>query len=58
MLFKLINVSITCQSTINNALRKHLNIIVIAYLDDILIFFKTLKKHKEHVKIILKCLNK
>ena len=32
----------------------HLNKFVIAYLNDILIFFKTEKKHEKHVKKILK----
>ena len=56
MLFELINVSTTCQEMINDALREHLNVFVIAYLDDILIYSKTLKKHKQNVKIMLQCL--
>ena len=42
---------------INNALRKHLNIFVVAYLNDILIYSKNLKKYKKYVKTILRCLN-
>ena len=45
MLFRLINVSITCQEMINNALREHLNIFIITYLNNILIFSKTYKEH-------------
>ena len=56
MLFGLINASTTCQEMINDALREHLNVFVIAYLDDILIYFKTLKKHEQHVKTMLRCL--
>ena len=56
MSFELINVSTTCQEMINDALREHLNVFVIAYFDDILMYFKTLKKHKQHVKIMLQCL--
>ena len=57
MLFEFINISVICQEMINNALCKHLNIFVITYLNNILIFFKTMKKHVNYVKIILKCLN-
>ena len=56
MSFELINASTICQEMINDALREHLNVFVIAYLDDILIYFKTLKEHKQHVKIVLQCL--
>ena len=41
---------------INDALREHLNVFVIAYLDDILIYFKTLMKHQQHVRKVLQCL--
>ncbi len=34
-------------------LREHLNTYVIAYLDDILIYSKSLKEHREHVRSIL-----
>ena len=40
----------------NNILRKHLDIFVIAYLDDIFIYFKTEEKHIKHVDIVLKLL--
>ena len=43
---------------INDDLRKYLNIFVIAYLNDILIYLKTLKQHVNHVKKILTCLKK
>jgi hypothetical protein len=35
-------------------LRKYLDVFVIVYLDDILIFFKTEKKYKEYIKKILR----
>ena len=57
MSFELTNVSIICQSAINDALREYLNIIVIIYFDDILIFFKTMKIYKKYVKVVLKYLN-
>ena len=56
MSFELINASTTCQEMINDALREHLNVFVIAYFDDILIYFKTLRKHEQHVRTMLRCL--
>ena len=56
MSFELINASTICQEMINDALREHLNVFVIAYLDDILIYFKTLLKHKQYVRAMLQCL--
>ena len=38
MLFRLTNAPATCQALINNILRAHLDITVIAYLDNILIY--------------------
>ena len=58
MSFEFINALTICQEIINDALREHLNVFVIAYFDDILIYFKTLSKHKQHVKKVLKCLKK
>ena len=43
---------------INNALQKYLNIFIIAYLDDILVFFKTMKEHVNHIERVLEQLNK
>ena len=56
MSFELTNVSTICQEMINDALREYLDVFVIAYLDDILIYFKTLIEHKQHVRKILQCL--
>ena len=58
MSFKLTNALTTCQDLINNTLQQYLNIFVIAYLNDILMYSKTLKKHIKHVRLILKCLRK
>ena len=54
MSFKLTNVSATFQELINHVLYDHLDEFVIAYLNDILIFFKTEKEHEKHVKKVLK----
>ena len=56
MSFELTNASATCQKLINNILREHLDIFVIAYLNDILIYFKTKEEHIKHVNIILELL--
>ena len=58
MSFEFINVSTTCQKMINDALKKYLNVFVIVYLNDILVFFKTMKEHVKYVNTILNCLNK
>jgi hypothetical protein len=58
MSFELINVLTTCQKMINDALRQYLNIFVIAYLNDIMIYLIMLKKHVQHVSQMLKCLNR
>jgi hypothetical protein len=58
MFFEFTNVSTSCQKLINNALKKHLNIFVIAYLNDILIYSKNLTKHTQHVKKILNCFDR
>ncbi len=57
MPFGLINASTTCQEVINDALRQYLDIFVIAYLDDIMIYSTTLKEHVQHVSQVLECLD-
>jgi hypothetical protein len=57
MSFEFTNVSTSCQELINNALREHLDIFVIAYLNDILIYSKNLEEHIQHVKKMLNCLD-
>ncbi len=52
--FKLTNESIFFQQYINNILWNFLNDFCQVYLDDILIYSKTRKKHKDHVKLVLK----
>ena len=54
MSFELTNVSTTFQKIINEILRKYLNVFVIAYLNDILIYFNTKKEHEQHVRKVLK----
>ena len=54
MPFGLTNAPASFQRFINEVCREHLNIFVIAYLDDILIFSKTLEEHVQHIREILK----
>ncbi len=51
--FELTNNLISFQQYMNNVLWNFLNDFCQAYLDDILIYSKTQKKHKQHVKMIL-----
>ncbi len=56
LLFELINDSISFQQYINNVLWNFLNDFCQVYLDDILIYSKTQQEHRQHVKMILNCL--
>ena len=58
ILFKLINILAMFQTYINNVLREHLNMFVIIYLDNILVYSKNEKDHKKHVRQILNALKK
>ncbi|KAF4482546.1 Transposon Tf2-9 polyprotein [Colletotrichum fructicola Nara gc5] len=56
MPFGLTNAPATFQNMINQVLRKYVDICVVVYLDDILIFSPTLEKHKEEVHHVLQAL--
>ena len=56
MFFKLINAPASCQILINNILKKILDVSIIIYFDDILIFLKTKKKNIKYIKKILTAL--
>ncbi len=51
--FELTNESIFFQQYMNNILWDFLNDFCQVYLDDILIYSKMRKKHKDHVKLVL-----
>ncbi len=53
LLFKLTNESISFQQYMNDVLWNFLNNFCQVYLDDILIYSKTKKKYKDHVKLVL-----
>ena len=58
MSFELKNASTTFQTIISKILQKYLKNFVITYLNDIAVYSNTLKKHKLHVKKVLKTLQK
>ena len=57
MSFGLKNAPTTFQWLINNMVRKYLDKFVITYLNDILIYSDTLKKHQQHVPKVLEKLS-
>ena len=56
MSFEFVNAPATFQIYINCIFAEHMNSICVVYLDDILIYFQSLKKHKHHIHKILKWL--
>ena len=57
MPFRLTKALATFQELINNVLRPYLDIFVIAYLDDILIYLENKEQHTKHVKQVLRALD-
>ncbi len=53
MPFGLCNAPATFQRLLNNIIRPLLDDFVVIYLDDVLIYSKSLKEHKEHVHKVL-----
>jgi hypothetical protein len=53
MLFGLTNAPATFQAYINNVLRKYLNVFVVVYLDDILVYLKTYDDHVRDIRKVL-----
>ena len=58
MLFGLTNAPARFQSYINEVLRPYLDITVIVYLDDVLVFLRNLSQYEKHVREVLKALIK
>ncbi len=56
MPFGLTNAPAAFQKMIDNVLRQYLDVFVVAYLDDILIFSETEEQHERHVHLVLKAL--
>ena len=57
MPFGLTNAPATFQELINNVLRAHLDIFIVAYLDNILVYSKKEEDYVKHVYIVLRCLD-
>jgi hypothetical protein len=53
MFFELANSSITFQVYINKTMHFYLNLFVLMYINDLLMFFSFIEKHIEHVKLML-----
>jgi hypothetical protein len=53
MFFELANSSITFQAYINKTMHSYLNLFVLIYINDLLMFFSFIEKHIEHVKLML-----
>ena len=58
MLFRLTNALAVWQALVNNVLQGYLDIIVVAYLNNILVFSKILEEYKVYVQQVLDCLAK
>ena len=58
MSFELTNAPAIFQTYINNVLREHLDVFVMIYLDDILVYSKNEADHKVHVRKVLTTLKK
>jgi hypothetical protein len=56
MPFGLANTPATFQSYINATLWPYLDVFVIAYLDDIVVYSNMVEEHREHVRTVLKAL--
>src|SRR5205809_4297740 len=54
--FDLINILIIFQVYINHALHDLVDDFCIVYLDNILVFLKSKKKHYQHLQLIIECL--
>src|SRR6266540_2942450 len=55
-LLGLCNVPAIFQRLMNQVLRKYLRKFILVYLDDIIIYSKIFKEHKEHVRIVFEAL--
>jgi len=58
MLFGLTNAPVAFQQFMNDIFSNLLDVYVVIYLDDILIYLNNMSEHHRHVKEVLKCLYK
>jgi hypothetical protein len=53
MFFELANSSITFQAYINKTMHSYLNLFILMYINDLLMFFSFIEKHIKYVKLML-----
>ncbi|TWW62587.1 Retrovirus-related Pol polyprotein from transposon 17.6 [Takifugu flavidus] len=53
MPFGLSNAPAVFQELVNDVLRDMINVFVVVYLDDILVFSRTMEEHHQHVRLVL-----
>ncbi len=53
MLFELVNVPAIFQKLMNNILRDYLKKFCLMYLNNIIIYLKSLKDHKQYIRKVL-----
>ena len=58
MLFRLTNTLVLFLELMNNILRAYIDILVVVYLDNILIYSKNREDYVKHVCTVLRCLAK
>ena len=58
MTFGMTNAPATFQRTLNNLFNQHLNVNIVVYMDNILIFLKTEVEHKLHLQQVFDLLAK
>lgn len=58
MPFGLTNAPATCQMVVNDALRENLDVFVICYMDDVLIYSEDEDNHRKHVEWVLQQLQR
>ena len=55
MSFGLTNAPVALMRLMNGIFKPYLDLFVIVFIDDILIYSKSRKEHEEHLRIVLSC---
>lgn len=56
MLFGLTNALTTLMDLMNRVFQPFLDRFVIVFIDDILVYYKTMEEHEEHLRVVLQTL--